>query len=779
MIFGRLQLAANGGDWPAIIRLHTEVDLSTLETDDGALLEAFVVLARAKLGQIREPKAETAALLQKYRDEPIIPIVLYELAVHERDGVWATELFKAAFAKRDRGNSATRMMLARLAEREDDAEKIIELLDGRVDVTQDSDELRRLARAFVNATVRQASVTFINSLPSALGAEAFYARAIGSIHYNRGDLPAAADFFQKALDEPADVAAHIGLLNTWLRQDRRDLVGPHLERIDLGSLKGSPAHKMGLAQILVAFEQTERGLSFGYGVALDNRGDQRTVMLYIGLILPDPTGARIPSIGAAVGIDCWVKAERTDGRLLTLVIEDDPSRNDPDHFGPEHPLSRLFLGQVKGASVISAPTIGTEERWRIVEIKHKYLALLHEFIETLPSRFPDAKGFHRFAFNDDFSTFLAEVKRIGEQDDEIFRTYTEKGFPLALVASFRGKSTAEFAAHVVARGEFIRTCLGTNEERDFALRLLQAARSRGIVLDTYTAWFAHQIKVLDTLKALFVRVVVPRSSIDELRGWRERLEPASDEPLTTIGYANGQHFREEISANHLREAAALIGATIDAICRELEIVPAVAPTAPSPFEEKLLEVGRYGFLDPVYVSVADDLLLVSEDIHYRAIARELHGREGAWLHAILMVAVEAGMLDRGSYAEAVYGLSANKHKHVGLNAPTLVQIVLQDPSDSLSKLRAAAAFIGNETADFNSHVSVAWEFLKQVWIADIPHLRRAQATSIMLDRLVGLLARLGVAEKTYRKMINSSRHQPLLREHLISWARGHFLNIKI
>ena len=69
------------------------------------------------------------------------------------------------------------------------------------------------------------------------------------------------------------------------------------------------------------------------------------------------------------------------------------------------------------------------------------------------------------------------------------------------------------------------------------MRLLQAARSRGIVLDTYTAWFAHQIKVLDTLKALFVRVVVPRSSIDELRGWRERLEPASDEPLTTIGYA--------------------------------------------------------------------------------------------------------------------------------------------------------------------------------------------------------------------------------------------------
>ena len=78
------------------------------ETDDGALLEAFVVLARASFGQIREPKAETAALLQKYRDEPIIPIVLYELAVHSAMACGRTELFKAAFAKRNRGNSATR-----------------------------------------------------------------------------------------------------------------------------------------------------------------------------------------------------------------------------------------------------------------------------------------------------------------------------------------------------------------------------------------------------------------------------------------------------------------------------------------------------------------------------------------------------------------------------------------------------------------------------------------------------------------------------------------------
>ena len=129
--------------------------------------------------------------------------------------------------------------------------------------------------------------------------------------------------------------------------------------------------------------------------------------------------------------------------------------------------------------------------------------------------------------------------------------------------------------------------------------------------------------------------------------------------------ANGKHFREEISANYLREAAALIGATLTRSAASWRSFPQLRRLPPRRLKRSCSKSGVTAF-SIVYVSVADDLLLVSEDIHYRAIARELHGREGAWLHAILMVAVEAGMLDRGSYAEAVYGLSANKHNHVGI-----------------------------------------------------------------------------------------------------------------
>ncbi|BBZ91069.1 hypothetical protein BRDID11004_78030 [Bradyrhizobium diazoefficiens] len=173
-----------------------------------------------------------------------------------------------------------------------------------------------------------------------------------------------------------------------------------------------------------------------------------------------------------------------------------------------------------------------------------------------------------------------------------------------------------------------------------------------------------------------------------------------------------------------------------------------------------------------------NLLLVSDDLQYRAIARDIHGMEGVWLQSVLMVAHESGFLDRKAYAEAVYGLTAQKHGHVTLNAQVLIEIVLEDASAALDKLKIVAAFIGNETADFESHFKVAWDFVKHIWSINLPHLRKAKATSIMLDRLVGMLARFGPINETYTGLIKSSRTQPLLGEYLVSWAQGHFIDIK-
>lgn len=440
-IFGRLQVCANTGDWAGINELADQTDISKFAEDDRAFLESLALLGRCKLNTIADPRTAVADLVAKYPDQPVVPIVLHEVALDAKDPIWADYLYQVALDRRASLNSASRSMLARIAEQKKDADTVVDLLDGHVYVDQDSEDLRVLARGFVNGRVRQAAVAFVEKLPADLVSQPFYARVVGSIHFNRGALSQAEKAFQTAIAADAsDLAAHLALLNTWLRRDRRDLVEAHLRDLNPGELKGSPLQQMGLAQLLAAFGRADAALPFGYETALNNRDDLRTVQLYIGLMLPDSKADLIPDVGPEIQVDCWVLLERSDGHSLALVIESGPDRPSLDHYSPEHGLAKMLIGRKKGDVIVSTPPLGTKETWRVVDFKHKFVALLHDIMETLPSRFPAARGIYRFQVKEnDLAPFLDQVKSLSERDTEIFNLYFRDGYPLGLVSSLLGQ----------------------------------------------------------------------------------------------------------------------------------------------------------------------------------------------------------------------------------------------------------------------------------------------------------------------------------------------------
>jgi hypothetical protein len=182
--------------------------------------------------------------------------------------------------------------------------------------------------------------------------------------------------------------------------------------------------------------------------------------------------------------------------------------------------------------IVSTPPLGTTETWRVVRFKHKVLALLHDIMETLPFRFPAAQGIYRFQTKgNNLAPILEQVKNVSERDAEISNLYLRDRYPLGFASRLLGKSTIEFAGRVIGQEEVIRTCVGTDPERRSAVASVYAAIHRGIVLDTYTAWVAYSLDLIEVLKTLFGRVALPQSSIDELREWRQRFEPAGDDPL--------------------------------------------------------------------------------------------------------------------------------------------------------------------------------------------------------------------------------------------------------
>ncbi len=400
-------------------------------------------------------------------------------------------------------------------------------------------------------------------------------------------------------------------------------------------------------------------------------------------------------------------------------------------------------------------------------------------METLPSRFPDAKGFYQFEIKGgDLTPMLNEVKRFSERRADILDNYLRNGFPLALAASTFGKSSIEFAGTVIRRGELLRTCVGTSEERIEAIRSIRDAADRGVVLDTYTAWVAYSLGLVPVLKSMFARVAIPQSSLDELRQWRDQYQPSADgEPLMTIGYAEGQYFREEISNEQVTESIATIKAGITALQSELEILPTFVPSITSGMQSALLEMAPHGFLDAIHISAEQNLLLLSDDFHYRTIARSVHERTGVWLQPVLMCAADAGKMTGPAYARAVADLSIQKHDHVSLNALTLIEIVKLDDTEGLRRFKAAVEFIGTPTAELESHFSVSWAFLKAIWTTRLPFLRQSAAAGAILERLTQLLARNDQLASGYQAMIRECANRPVLRDYLIAWARGHFLGV--
>lgn len=777
-VFGQLQVLANHGRWRNILALSNQTDISAYSDADQAFFESIVFLARFRLGESADPRADADALLVKFNAEPIVPIVLYDIATSQRDTEWSAMLYLEARDKQEHLSLPERLMLARVAEHEEDPEAVIDLLYGEIPLCRDSDELRLLARSFVNAPPRQDAVAFAKQLPEELKREAFYARAVGGIDFNRGALLDAEAAYRDAIAaDPTDVAAHLGLLNTFLRMDKKAEVEIHLRCLDLAFLQGPAAQKVGLAQLLVQFGRAEEGLAYGYDVAQQNRNNGRACLLYVGLILPEPTNLRIPEIGDTISVDCTVEIERSDGSRRKVTIEAGPDRADIECYNPAHPFAGILIGTKTGDTVIYEAGGGTPQRWQVLGFKHKYLALLHDIMETFPTRFPDIGGFYVFELpQGDVEPILEQVKAQSETDAKLFNLHIAENYPLCVVAGLMGRSTMEVASQLSLRNAVVKTCVGTHVEREAAIALIADAREKGIVLDAYTAWCVYSTNHIATLKTLFPRMVLPQSALDELRIWRQKYEHRSDEPLMTIGYIDGQYFRQEHPPEELRKSAETIDKAIEVLSCECEILPAAAPSSPSRLERVIIDVARSASLDPVYLAMSEGLLLLSEDLHYRNLARQLYQRAGVWLQTVLMVALAERVIDGATYAQSVVDLAARKHDYVTVDVQNLMTIAEQDEDDAMPRLAAALTFIGNGSADVASHSQVGWDFLLQIWrLGGISTLRKERACGMMLERLTSMWSRQGDVVIFLKKMITQTDDRPQLQSYIRNWACGHFI----
>jgi len=461
---------------------------------------------------------------------------------------------------------------------------------------------------------------------------------------------------------------------------------------------------------------------------------------------------------------------------VELLIEDGPDSPANSVYSPTHALVAPAMGLKIGDTFCQQKTFGPNETWRVVEIKHKMLHMLHE-MKHFNVRFPDAKGLYYLPLQEnDIAPILEQVKQHSERTRKIADLYTEQHIPLALVTGMTGGETMGFAEYLRQHGHYIIACFGNELERAAAERYARRPPAGGAVLDLYTAWIGVSLKLLEPLRSLFGRLIVPRSAIDAIVQMEHDASAHLGQRSMSVSFHEGSFIRQELSEEDAKGQLRVLEERRIELEGSCEILPIEMPNDAS--EEARIVAQRCGahVLDAAFLAAGNDRLLLSDDLYFRQLADQAcRVKRGLWLQSALTTAMRLGKLKQDAYAEAMIGLAAYRHSHLTLDAATLAAVVRIDDTDRLTKFAIVADFIGTKQAEINSHVSVAITFLGSVWGLDIPQLSKAAASGILIENL------LRYRQHDWREIIAALRQQLASNyraaDYLERWLVGHFFTV--
>ncbi len=775
---------SNLSDWPGVLEAGTSERRKALALPDRQLFDVLLFRARGAADPAFDLTGEVERLLEAWPFGLAAHIAVADIYRTDRPDEVEAIVAKAKSLINGETSYSDRTMFAQLSLFRGAWDDIIMVLDGHVPLERPSEQLAWLAYAFANASTRPRTAPFFRSLAPEVTAIPRYARLAGAAEHNRGDLVAAERYLRAAITaDPTDLRALLLLSSTLLRGNRESDAVELLREVNDDAVVGSPEDMMRLAHQHRVAGEVERALRIGYRTAATHRHKEEVIASYPGLIFLDE--ALPPPIGHAgpAEADFWFNLEGLDGTRDAAGVIDAVRLEGVETYAPDHPLAVALRGKSVGDEIVIPAELSGARRYRVRELKHKYIWLLHDIMATHAARFPDATSLVEMTVKDgDVQPVLDMVRKFQKKDDVVAATYSDFPVPLAAVAAMANKPVLALAEHLSAAGRNLRTCLGAFDEREEAAQFVRNARGKGVVFDTLTVWQLRELGHLAPVKQYFGRLCIPRSTFDEMLELRTRLESNRGHEYMTLGFEGEQAWRRIHTPEETEAQIAMVNAVIGDLETYCEILP-VDGSDDTRLEEVMGAFAARKVFDPINLARGEGLILVSEDLNLRQFAAQQQVIGGAWLQVVLHVLAADGAIPEREYLIAVGVLGAMRHEHLWLDARTIVGILTLDDPRSFALFEAAICFMGGRKAEMRSHLVVTLEMMRAIWVAELPDWQKGRAIGRLLEQIVrsrpnDWKAALHFLDGELRNM--ASRGDQLARrayDYLVDWIIGHFFDI--
>lgn len=665
-----------------------------------------------------------------------------------------------------------RLQLAEAAARLDWQDDVIDLLDGHVDPQVPSHERFRLAVAHARVSKpRQSGEAFFSQLRRHAETDVDLQRAGGHFHIALGKPREAVPWFRRALNlEPNRANIILALWQALGRSNQRRRADELLDAVIVEDLNGEPSDQLNVIQLLWRRGRADV-LEQAYDIVTQNEDDPEVCLAFFGMMLMDAFDERAPELPqhGVVEPGAWVRLTRPDGDPFEFIVaeEEDQARQ---HFSITNAIVAAAAGQSVG-SRFSTDTGLKPSEWKVAEIKPKALHLFHRLSTSFQTRFPDQRAFQSMRMIDhDIEPILDVIRQRGAFVERLFAKYREHPLPLGALAQMSPASLPEIAFSVGQSGNTLFIATGHPHERE-AERLPLGKDDHGpLVLDSITAWVLTKLDLLTCVADTFGSVLIPVSAVDELRAWSERVGEAGSESMTL--HSEGESIVRTVHSEDTRNSQR--AEIDDVVARIGESVTSVGIGMPE-FEDA--QVRQMADLlgdqfDTVSVATRVKGTVLSLDLRFRQVAREIAGLNAVGIDALLDQLLEVEAIDTEQHARSMMDLAVQGCGVLSVNAGLLLAAFRADQSEKKRGFQFLARCLGGPNAEPKSHLIVASAFADLVF-QELPALEAQSATSHVLRALVRLN---GIAAYKIVEAFSSRCDDYRVRRYAREWTRGHFLH---
>lgn len=605
---------------------------------------------------------------------------------------------------------------------------------------EDSRNLRRLFSSYLSADQRAEALKLLGLLPAHVKGLPFYTRSGANLLYRLGDLNNAREFFERcAKQAPEDLELALNHILLVEKMGEPDLAGHLLNQVPQPG-KGSPRTLVRLSHMFARYQMRERALTTAYH-ALRNFGSVPEVHLgYCGLllnVLKDVAVIDQVRDSQRVAVDTAFTCLTESGKSRTFLVESELPRMAEEEISPDHLIARRAIGLRTGDSVAISDSPVGQEMAEITEVKHKYLHALHLSMENFQYKFPDAPGMWALALRPteagglDFQPVLDLISQRKEAILDTEQIYQSHPVPLALVAHRLGEHPIDCLLGISRRVR-IRCCHGASDEREAAFRAV--AVGGGFVVDPFSLYTFHRLRLLDFLVAIAQgKLGIVQSTLDlfsELIETRRAMGPC-----LFVAKEQHQFVKEEVSKESI-DASLVIFEELVAWCRQhCEIVPALGKGGIAEEGRGLFEGLHPAFLDTLLAASSADMVLVSEDLHYREIALACFEVKGAWAQALLQAGRDRRLLTGPQYHEAILQLSYMNYGFISLSADNLMFHLAKGEFRVGEDFRRLLKWLSEDCTSLATAINVASIFLNLLFEKMGPGMAMERVTYEVLTQL--------------------------------------------